>query len=630
MNICFKNCDDLLSGIELVTADLGFNISSEEDAHVTVTVNETEKTGFTLTLDNGTATITYGDGKARFFRALALLVNWIKVGIRKKTLSETPLFKTNGTMLDVSRNAVMKTDYLKFYLRKMALMGLNTFMLYTEDTYEIESRPYFGYMRGRYTKEELKDLDAYALKLGIELVPCIQVLGHLATALRWNAMGSVRDTRNALLADNEATYKLIDEMFKTVRECFSSNRLHMGMDETHDLGTGAYLDKFGYRERKEIYFDHLGKVSEMAKSYGFKPMMWSDMFFRMSAKGIENFVDYDKRTVLPDDIGKYLPSGVQPVFWDYYNPDEEFYAVNIEKHRLLSDETLFAGGVWFWTGHCPLFSRSFSNTLPALEACKKGGIKEVIATVWHNGSSSSLILSLAGLAWYADYDYTGGNFDMGSVRESFKIACNEDYNNVIKAELPDAPNGGKIGLSTHIFFNDPLIGLVDKHIEGLDTKGYYEKVTAELSKLCFGEDFAPAMEIIKKFSSLLENKADFGVRLKKAYDGADTETLKALACECDLIITKLQEMRNAHKKAWFKYNKPFGWEVHDIRYGGMISRFDTAKERILAFVNGETDSIDELKEERLRFDCMPDGSPLGSGFLWPSYSQISTTGILER
>ena len=121
----FKNADALTDGIELVAADLDFEITSEMDACVTVTVNETDTAGFTLTLDGKNAIVSYGGGKVRFFRALALLVRWLNVGITEKTLSETPLFKTNGAMLDVSRNAVMKPEYIKFYLRKMALMGLS-------------------------------------------------------------------------------------------------------------------------------------------------------------------------------------------------------------------------------------------------------------------------------------------------------------------------------------------------------------------------------------------------------------------------------------------------------------------------------------------------------------------------
>ena len=627
MNIYFKNASDLIAGIEIIKDDLGIQIVAQDKAYITVEAVKTESQTLKIDLKNNYAVITYGTSNARFYRGLSELIFAITNGESELSITTAPLFVTNGAMLDVSRNAAMNLKYLKFYLKKMALLGLNTFMLYTEDMYEIDTRPYFGHMRGRYSKTELKELDSYASKLGIELVPCIQVLGHLATALRWSAMAPVKDTANALLADCDETYKLIDEMFKTIRECFTSNRIHIGMDETHDLGTGRYIDKLGYRERKEIYFDHLARVTEMAKCYGFKPMMWSDMFFRMSAKNIENFVDYDKRTVLPADIGKYLPNGVQPVFWDYYNPDEEFYAVNIEKHKLLSNETIFAGGIWFWSSHCPHFSRSFRNTLPALDACKKGGVKEVLATIWHNTSLSSLILSLAGLIWYSEYDYCEGNFDMGHVRKFFKWTMGQDYNDFMKAELPEYPHGGIIGISNRITYNDPLIGLIDKHVEGIDTSTYYKDVSNKLADVDGGV-FAPAFDVIKKLSSLLENKADFGIRLRNAYLAKDIDTLKAMSTECDLIVAKIRALRDAHYNSWMEYNKPFGWEVHDIRYGGLVMRFETAKKRIMSFVAGEIDTIAELDEQRLRFDCLPDSAPLTENFLWCRFPETATTGIL--
>ena len=66
-----------------------------------------------------------------------------------------------GVMLDCSRNAVMKVETVKAYADMLAKMGYNTMMLYTEDTYEVNNQPYFGHMRGRYSKAELKELDDY-------------------------------------------------------------------------------------------------------------------------------------------------------------------------------------------------------------------------------------------------------------------------------------------------------------------------------------------------------------------------------------------------------------------------------------------------------------------------------------
>ena len=88
-------------------------------------------------------------------------------------LGEIMEFKRFGVMLDCSRNAVMKVCEIKRMIDYLVKMGYNALELYTEDTYEVKGEPYFGYLRGRYTCDELKEIDAYALEKGVELIPCI-------------------------------------------------------------------------------------------------------------------------------------------------------------------------------------------------------------------------------------------------------------------------------------------------------------------------------------------------------------------------------------------------------------------------------------------------------------------------
>ena len=88
-------------------------------------------------------------------------------------------FKRLGTMIDCSRNAVMNVSSLKNWIDILADLGYTTLLLYTEDTYEVENQEYFGYLRGRYTREELKEIDDYAFLYWIEVIPCIQMLAHL-------------------------------------------------------------------------------------------------------------------------------------------------------------------------------------------------------------------------------------------------------------------------------------------------------------------------------------------------------------------------------------------------------------------------------------------------------------------
>ena len=635
MKLNFINADKVISAVKLVASDIDITLASADECDVKVTVNETDAPMVSVELDGGVATITYGDGVPRLLRGLAILAFWLKSGKTRGSVTENPIFKTNGAMFDMSRNAVMRVDTVKLVMRKMALMGLNTFMLYTEDTYEIEEYPYFGYMRGRYTKDEIRELDSYAIALGIELIPCIQMLGHLATHLGWASATGYKDTANALLVGSEATEKLLRAMLKSISEAFSSRRIHVGMDETHDLGTGRYLDINGYKDRQDIYFEHLRTVIGLCREYGFKPMMWSDMFFKLAGRNIDNFYDYHPDVEFTDEVVNKIPEGIQQVFWDYYNADEEFYATNIRKHRrLFGEDTVFAGGVWMWSGHCPLYSRSLAFTVPALEACKKGGVREVIATVWHNGAESMPIMALAGLAWYADYDYNGG-FDLESAKQCFEFSTGISYDDIAVCDSPEgAKDSGGFMLSTTraLLYNDPLMGIIDRHLYGYEIDSYYRQTSRLLEKSeAYTGFLKPAFRVIEALSSLLENKASFGVRLKAAYDAGDKKCLSEMASECELIIDKIRLLKDTHKRAWMEYNKAQGWEVHDIRYGGLIARFETAKERITEYLDGRIEQIEELEEARLRLDGNGDADILprfNNRFLWYQYKSLATPNIL--
>ncbi len=617
IKLCFKNGEQLAAGIALVAEDLGIRVVAE-NADLTVTVKEVSERTLAISLHGKEATVTYGDGAPRFFRGLATLVYWFKNGVTEKVEESTPLFKTNGSMVDMSRNGVMNLATVKSMLRKMALMGMNMYMLYTEDTYEIKEYPYFGYMRGRYTKAEIRELDAYAATLGIELIPCIQVLGHLSTHLWWPAAAPYCDTASVMLVGEEKTYDLIRAMVRTLKECFTSRRIHVGMDETADIGLGAYRKRHGFREQQDIYFEHLEKIIEIVRSEGLEPMMWSDMFFRLAGKDLEGYSDYDMRVEFTDEVIRKIPKGIQQVFWDYYQEKEEFYAVNIEKHqRIFGRDSLFAGGVWTWSGYGPLFSRSEKYSRPALDACRKAGVEEIFATIWHNGAEGCLFMGLAGLAWYADYDYNG-SFDVDRAKECFAMACAADYNDIVACEAVEHPDGSDVNDTRPLLYNDPLIGLADAHVKMIpEVAAYYKALSAKLAKPSadLGE-FAPAYDLICRLSELLENKADFGVRLKAAYDTKDKAALAALAKECDLIIEKLRALSAAHQKAWMTYHKPFGWEIHDLRYGTLIARFETTKERLSAYLDGSLASIGELEEERLRYDAATDDVPFHGDTLW--------------
>ena len=251
----------------------------------------------------------------------------------------------------------------------------------------------------------------------------------------------------------------------------------------------------------------------------------------------------------------------------------------------------------------------------------------MLATVWLNGGEGQLILSLVGMSWYANYSYIGEH-DEASAAECFRRACLVDYGTLKQTMRVEYPHGGEYAFSRALLYNDPLTGMMDAHIKGLDARSYYKDLTRDLSSFEGLGEFSFSVETVRALSSLLEDKSDFGIRLTEAYKSRDREALASLATECDLIADKVMALRDANRVSWMRYCKPFGWEVLDVRYGGIRARFETARSRILAFLAGEISSIEELEEERLRFDCIENCETRDSGrFNWYRFGEIYTAGI---
>ena len=169
-NVVFEGetCE-LEKGISLLVKRLP-NIFSQNFKELVISVSKTEKFDLKLTGRGNRYLIEYRD-KIHFFRAMGLLNGELLENTQECNICENTCFKNNDVMIDCSRNAVLKESEIKRLLEYMALIGLNVLMLYTEDTYEVNGKPYFGYMRGRYTKQELRECDIYAEYFGIEMFP---------------------------------------------------------------------------------------------------------------------------------------------------------------------------------------------------------------------------------------------------------------------------------------------------------------------------------------------------------------------------------------------------------------------------------------------------------------------------
>lgn len=568
----FYSDDEKLSeGYKIFSGRFGFCGSEDVIARHTSDSGKIEK-------ENGKIVVFYAD-RLSFFQTI---VGYFAGG-RTSRLSSS--FKKTGIMLDCARNGVPSLSFIKEFILSAVAAGYNYLGLYVEDCIEVEDEPHFGYMRGRYTEKEIREMVSFAELFGFEIMPFVQTLAHLGLIFRhWDPYyKDARDFGDILLMDEPRVYRLIDRLFHTVRKNFGACRVNVGMDEAFMMARGKYREIHGDRDPAEVFFRHAGKVCELAASYGLKPEAWADMFVRHKDKAV-------------------IPENLTLRSWEYSLKDEKAYSDMIAECETLTNKVSFGSGVHKWYGTVPLNEYSESTFIPAINAARVR-CDDFLVTLWgddgaecsHNAVWYSL-LKIANAAREEQY----------SADEEDKIALaitGHNMSELIALDLPNKVFDGKadkpVNVSKYLLYEDVFYGNADftateKFIP------YFVKAKNELTRLAKkGGILKEVYEEEAALSAVLEKKCGIRNLLRAAYENGDKAGLSRLSDKLLDIKSAVEEFYKAAEKRWLKDNKAFGIEILSIRLGGLIARLDFCSRRVKAYVKGEIEEIEELAEADL-------------------------------
>lgn len=497
-----------------------------------------------------------------------------------------------GVMVDCSRNAVLTVEATKRFIDKLSFMGYHVLGLYTEDTFEVTGEPHFGCLRGRYTKAELKELDAYALSRGVMLKPYIQTLAHLNSIFLWDEYYAIQDIDDILLVEEERTYELIDHIFQTLAECFTSREVNIGMDEAHRLGRGRYLEKHGYMSSLDIMQKHLKRVLDIATKYGFTCEMWGDMFYNMA------YLTPNATQQEIQGISDGIPANLKLAVWDYYGLEKENYIKEFGQYKRLSQNLTFAGGAITWMGFCPDNDYSIFAMEQAFRACEETGIKEAYLTAWgDDGGECSPFAVLPAL--FAVSEFAKGNYDKVSIQEKFRkftgiefttFCLLDEPNRVVPCDTLKFSNAAK-----YLLYNDVFLGRENRAAVA-GRREFYNDLAEKLSQEAENAEYGYIFKTEETLCRVLALKYDFGVRLRKAYLSGDKKMLESLCEEMSEIQMRLREFYTAFEKYWMTDKKPQGFDVQDIRLGGLLQRIIHCQKRLDGYLRGLIADLPELEE----------------------------------
>ncbi len=241
-------------------------------------------------------------------------------------------YQIRAVQLDLARQ-MESMDFIRKFIDFIAGNGYNTLFLYVEWRIRTES---FSCPADNdcYTAKEMGEIIRHASSRGIDVIPGLSAFGHAELLLKHDAFksyGELADGRHGRFWTNSqhciclsqpGARDLLDRYFSEIADIFPSRYIHIGGDESWDIG---YCDRCAsktgaFKHEQELYLNHLKFCHTIISGkLGRQMMIWDDM--------LELYQD-----ILPE-----IPRDILLVNWQY-NPDITSYmghfANNLSIHLL--------------------------------------------------------------------------------------------------------------------------------------------------------------------------------------------------------------------------------------------------------------------------------------------------------
>lgn len=354
-------------------------------------------------------------------------VNWVVPAV---AIVDEPLYPYRGMHLDVSRH-FFDVNFIKRYIDILALHKMNRFHWHLTDdqgwripidaypllteksawrdktvighTYDRDVAYNTNKVGGYYSKDQIRDIVAYAAERKIMVIPEIDIPGHAAAILHaYPEFGCIEQDSQVqsnfgifeqVLCPTEPTFEFLRAVFTEVAELFPGEYLHIGGDEVKKVQwqqspfVTELMQREGLKDYHEVQSYFIRRVGEIVSSLDKKMLGWNEILDGgiapnatiMSWQGIEggiaaaelghdaimspgNYVYFDHFQSRSVDEPLAI-HGITPLSETYsYNPmPEQFAGTEKAKHILGAQGQL-------WTEYVPTTAKAEYMILPRLSA----------------------------------------------------------------------------------------------------------------------------------------------------------------------------------------------------------------------------------------------------------------------
>ena len=486
-------------------------------------------------------------------------------------ISDWPALRYRGLSVDISRGPFLTEDRMKALIRTAAEYKLNMLSFYMEHVFTYRHTPLVAPEGGEFTPELARRLAAYARRYHVDLVPQQQMFGHLHHMLKLERYAELAEVPHGFVItpESERTYEWIREVCKQLADAFPSPFLHIGSDETWELGEGRARPQAERIGVGSVYVNHMQRAGEMLRPLNRKLMFWGDIALRHA------------------ELIPKLPRNLVAMTW-VYSPKDDFSSY-IAPFKNAGFEFFVCPGLNNWNRVFPNVSDALANINNFVRDGKKAGALGMFNTHWADDGEALFndnwygILFSAAAAWQPG-DVDARNFE-GAFDWTFYRNSDQTFASMIRRldQVHQALRSAGVGdAGNRLFWFDPLslsgAAMTAKiHPVASQVRLLAEAVLADLEahsgKARRHRDTLAFLRLGAKRLDYLGMKVQFGRRIgelyREALAGQGPRNLARINSTNGLVQDLrdyANELKGLYRAAWLAENRPYWLDNVLVRY----------------------------------------------------------------
>jgi hypothetical protein len=291
--------------------------------------------------------------------------------------------KYRGLSDDLSRGPIDTLDFQKKIVRTLAAYKANLYSPYFESSQQYASHPLWSPPGGAMSADEARQLVAYAAQFHITVVPDQEAFGHLRHALIYEKYQDVAETpHGAVLAPGQQnSTQIIYQQFSELAKLYPSPFLHIGADETVDLGLGQTKSAVDSRGLGPVYLDFMQQIDKTLRPLNRKLLFWGDIM--------------EKSPELLKGLPPSFKQDTIAISWHYNAPGPGGFQKYIDDFKSAGFEFWVAPGINNWSKVYPNYTAGLSNIQVFTAEGQAAGATGQLNTIWYDDGEA-----LASNNWY--------------------------------------------------------------------------------------------------------------------------------------------------------------------------------------------------------------------------------------